>query len=111
MKRIGLILGLLAWGMALPSPASAELNVFACEPEWATLAREVGGEKVKAYSATHAQQDPHHIRAKPSLIARIRRADLVFCSGADLEVGWLPLLMQGGPGRGSAGNGGLHYGS
>ena len=96
MKQIGLILGLLAWAMALPSPASANLNVFACEPEWATLAREVGGEKVKAYSATHAQQDPHHIRAKPSLIARIRRADLVFCSGADLEVGWLPLLMQRG---------------
>ena len=96
MKRISLILGLLAWGVTLPFPASADLNVFACEPEWATLARELGGEKVKAYSATHAQQDPHHIRAKPSLIARIRRADLVFCSGADLEVGWLPLLMQRG---------------
>ena len=96
MKRASIILLLLAWGVALPSPASADLNVFACEPEWAALAREVGGEKVNAYSATHAQQDPHHIRAKPSLIARIRRADLVFCSGADLEAGWLPLLMQRG---------------
>jgi len=70
--------------------------VFACEPEWAALAHEVGGDKVDAYSATHARQDPHHIRARPSLISRIRRADLVVCSGADLEVGWLPLLMQRG---------------
>ena len=53
-----------------------------------------GGEKVKAISATHAKQDPHHIRARPSLIAKIRRADLIFCSGAGLEVGWLPILLQ-----------------
>ena len=86
----------VALGMALPSPSAATINVFACEPEWAALAREIGGNKVIAYSATHAGQDPHHIRARPSLIARIRRADLVFCSGAGLEVGWLPLLMQRG---------------
>lgn len=97
MKRsLGFVLLAVAGGMALPSPAAADLRVFACEPEWAALAREVGGEKVKAFSATHARQDPHHIRARPSLIAQIRRADLVFCSGADLEVGWLPLLMQRG---------------
>ena len=71
-----------------------ELNVFACEPEWKSLVEEIGGEKVKAISATHAKQDPHHIRARPSLIAKIRRADLIFCSGAGLEVGWLPLLLQ-----------------
>ena len=96
MKKIGILIVLITWGMVSPSPATANLNVFACEPEWAALAREVGGERVSAYSATHARQDPHHIRAKPSLIARIRRADLVFCSGADLEVGWLPLLLQRG---------------
>lgn len=72
------------------------LQIFSCEPEWAALARDVGGEKVNAFSATHARQDPHHIRARPNLIAKIRRADLVFCSGADLEVGWLPLLMRRG---------------
>ena len=94
-KSLGVVLA-VAWGMTLSSPAAADLRVFACEPEWAALARDVGGEKIKAFSATHKMQDPHHIRARPSLIAQIRRADLVFCSGADLEVGWLPLLMQRG---------------
>ncbi|MDC0033361.1 zinc ABC transporter substrate-binding protein [Alphaproteobacteria bacterium] len=83
-------------GMIVSSPAMADLRVFACEPEWAALAKEVGGEHVSVYSATHARQDPHHIRARPSLIAKIRNAKLVFCSGAGLEVGWLPLLMQRG---------------
>jgi zinc/manganese transport system substrate-binding protein len=77
-------------------PASAEVRVFACEPEWASLAQEVGGSDVTVYSATHGGQDPHHIRARPSLIAQIRRADLLFCSGAELEIGWLPVLMQRG---------------
>jgi zinc/manganese transport system substrate-binding protein len=96
MRIIRRLLIAMVMGTALPSPASADVKVFACEPEWAALAREVGGEKVSAFSATHARQDPHHIRARPSLIARIRRADMVFCSGAGLEVGWLPLLMQRG---------------
>ena len=96
MRKTTIALLLAVWGVTLSSPAAADLRVFACEPEWAALARDIGGNKVDAYSATHARQDPHHIRAKPSLIARIRRADLVFCSGADLEVGWLPLLLQRG---------------
>ena len=75
-------------------PATAALNVFACEPEWASLADELGGERVKTVSATTAYQDPHHIEARPSLIAKVRRADLLICSGADLEVGWLPLLQR-----------------
>jgi zinc/manganese transport system substrate-binding protein len=69
------------------------LNVFACEPEWASLAQELGGDKVSVVSATTARQDPHHIEARPSLIARIRNADLVVCSGSELEIGWLPLLL------------------
>jgi len=75
-------------------PATAALNVFACEPEWASLADELGGERVITVSATTAYQDPHHIEARPSLIAKVRRADLLICSGADLEVGWLPLLQR-----------------
>lgn len=90
MKRILALLSLLA----AASPAAAGLNVFACEPEWAALAGELGGEHVSVYSATSAQQDPHHIQARPSLIARVRRADLVVCSGAELEVGWLPMLLR-----------------
>lgn len=73
-------------------PVAAALNIFACEPEWGALARELGGEKVNVYIAVGALQDPHHIEARPSLIARARSADLVVCSGAELEVGWLPLV-------------------
>ena len=82
------------------APALAAVNVFACEPEWAALAREIGGDKVKTFAATTAFQDPHHIEARPSLIARIRNADLLICSGSELEIGWLPLLLtQGGNNR------------
>src|SRR5690242_9823773 len=86
-------------------PAAAAINVFACEPEWAALAQDLGGDKVAAVSATTAFQDPHHIEARPSLIARIRSADLVVCSGSELEVGWLPLLLQ------QSGNGRVRPGS
>lgn len=78
----------------VPALAAADLRVFACEPEWAALAREIAGERVSTYSATTAFQDPHYIQARPSLIAQVRRADLVICSGAGLEIGWLPALLQ-----------------
>jgi zinc/manganese transport system substrate-binding protein len=78
----------------VPVAAAAELRVFACEPEWAALATEIGQSQVNAVSATTALQDPHYIQARPSLIAKVRRADLVVCSGADLEIGWLPALLQ-----------------
>src|SRR5499427_9519724 len=77
----------------LALPAAAALNVFACEPEWAALAQEIGGDRISVYSATTALQDPHRIEARPSLIARIRTADLLICSGSELEIGWLPLLL------------------
>jgi zinc/manganese transport system substrate-binding protein len=87
-------------GMALGWPSLAAVNVFACEPEWAALAQELGGDKVAVTSATTAMQDPHRVEARPSLISRIRSADLVICSGSELEVGWLPLLFtQGGNDR------------
>ena len=76
------------------STAYAQLNVFACEPEWAALTRSLAGDGAKVYSATTDQQDPHHIQARPSLIAKVRRADLLVCTGAELEVGWLPLLLR-----------------
>jgi len=79
---------------ALTLQAQAALNVVACEPEWAALARELGGDKVNATSATTALQDPHRIEARPSLIARMRNADLLVCTGMELEVGWLPVLVQ-----------------
>lgn len=79
--------------VATASSARAELNVFACEPEWAALVKELGGNEVKVYAATTGLQDPHHIQARPSLIAKMRQADLVVCTGAELEIGWLPVLL------------------
>ncbi len=75
-------------------PSYAALNVLACEPEWAALASELGGDEVRASSATTALQDPHRIEARPSLIARARNADLLICTGMELETGWLPILLQ-----------------
>ncbi|OUR73617.1 zinc ABC transporter substrate-binding protein [Methylophaga sp. 41_12_T18] len=72
----------------------AEVSIFACEPEWASLSQELGGDKVTSYSATTGLQDPHYIQARPSLIAKARRADLLVCTGAELEEGWLPLLQR-----------------
>src|SRR5207249_1429012 len=76
------------------APALANLNVFATVPEWGALFEELGGDKVKVYTATTAQQDPHHVEAKPSLIARARGADLVVATGAELEISWLPRVTQ-----------------
>ena len=72
----------------------ATLNILACEPEWGALAQELGGDKVAIYTATTALQDPHHIQARPSLIARARSADLLVCTGSELEIGWLPILLR-----------------
>src|SRR6195952_218759 len=76
------------------APVLAAVNVFATVPEWGALAQELGGDKVNVYVATNALQDPHHVEAKPSLIARARNADLVIATGAELEIGWLPLVVQ-----------------
>lgn len=75
------------------SPVQATLTVFACEPEWADLVHRLLPD-ARIDVATHARQDPHHIEARPSLIAALRRADLAVCTGASLESGWLPMLQQ-----------------
>src|SRR5215472_12677450 len=75
-------------------PAHAAVRILACEPEWGALAQELGGKLVDVAVATNALQDPHQIQAKPSLISRARNADLVVCTGAELEIGWLPVLLQ-----------------
>jgi zinc/manganese transport system substrate-binding protein len=76
------------------SIAHADLKVFATVPEWGALAKEIGGEKVRVYTATSAFQDPHRIEARPSLLAQARLANLVIAAGADLEIGWLPLVLR-----------------
>lgn len=87
--RLGLITTVLMAGAA-----RASVEVFACEPEWAALATEIGGDKVDTHSATNALQDPHYIQARPGLISLARKADLLVCSGSGLEAGWLPLLLR-----------------
>ena len=81
--------------LAVPTSATANAaspRIFACEPEWEALARELMPH-ARVVSATHVLQDPHHIEARPALIAQLRQADLAICTGAGLEEGWLPVLQ------------------
>jgi len=87
-------LAAFALAAAFAAPAHAALKVLACEPEWGALATELGGDLVDVGVATTAMQDPHQVQAKPSLISRARNADMVACTGAELEIGWLPVLLQ-----------------
>ncbi|HET8707961.1 MAG TPA: zinc ABC transporter substrate-binding protein [Pseudomonadales bacterium] len=112
MKNLLRLFAILASGL-ISAQAFATLNVLTCEPEWAALTNELGGDKVNAASATTALQDPHRIEARPSLIAKARKADLLVCTGLELETGWLPILLQqagnnkinaGQPGYFEAGN-------
>ena len=88
MERLFLVLSLM-----VSMHAHGALNILACEPEWGALAKELGGDKVNVYTAITALQDPHRVEARPSLIARARNADLMVCTGAQLEIGWAPLLQ------------------
>ncbi|WP_323753457.1 metal ABC transporter substrate-binding protein [Marinobacter sp.] len=74
-------------------PARADFQVFACEPEWTALARTLMPD-AHFTTATSYLQDPHYIEARPSLIAAMGRADIAICTGASLEAGWLPMLLQ-----------------
>jgi zinc/manganese transport system substrate-binding protein len=89
-----LAISALLLGALVSNPAKAKLKVFACEPEWGSLIGELAGDKVDVDVATTALQDVHVIEAKPSLIAKVRAADLVVCTGAQLEIGWLPQLIR-----------------
>jgi zinc/manganese transport system substrate-binding protein len=80
--------------LAAAAPAHAKLKVLATTADWGALATELGGDKADVYTATNALQDVHQVDAKPSLVARARTADLVVANGAELEMGWLPVLLQ-----------------
>jgi zinc/manganese transport system substrate-binding protein len=85
-------LALLVLSVSMPSLAA--VRVLATTADWGALTTELGGERVDVYTATSAMQDVHRVEAKPSLVARARTADLLVANGADLEVGWLPVLLQ-----------------
>jgi len=80
--------------LLLSGNVHAALNVFACEPEWAALTQQLAGDKASVYTATGPLQDPHQVQARPSLIARARNAQLVVCTGAELEIGWMPVVLR-----------------
>jgi len=84
----------ICFGAMLAPLGAHALNVFACEPEWGSLVEEIAAGEAEITLATTAFQDPHSLQARPSLIAAVRGADMIVCSGADLEVGWLPLLLR-----------------
>ncbi|MEO7775736.1 MAG: zinc ABC transporter substrate-binding protein [Steroidobacteraceae bacterium] len=94
-KAIHLLLAIALCAVGIGAqPASAALKVLATTPDWAALAKELGGDKLDVYTATSAFQDVHRVDAKPSLVARARNADLVLATGAELEIGWMPVLLQ-----------------
>jgi zinc/manganese transport system substrate-binding protein len=80
--------------LLLSGNVHAALNVFACEPEWAALTQQLAGDKADIYTATGPLQDPHQVQARPSLIARARNAQLLVCTGAELEIGWMPVVLR-----------------
>ena len=80
--------------LVLALPSQAAVRVLATTADWGALTRELGGDRVDVYVATTAMQDVHHVEAKPSLVARARTANLLVANGAELEAGWLPVLLQ-----------------
>jgi zinc/manganese transport system substrate-binding protein len=85
-----LILGLLFFA----GPVSAKTNVIATLPWIGSLAGDIGKEKVKVVTLVKSNQDPHYVEAKPSMILEVRKADLLLYNGLDLEVGYLPVLIE-----------------
>src|SRR5215831_10194053 len=79
---------------ALPLRAQSKLNVVAATEDLAAIAREVGGDHVTVDSIAKGYQDPHFVEAKPSFILKLQRADILILVGRDLEIGWLPPLIQ-----------------
>src|SRR5712692_9387451 len=91
MKKIQLILFTI---LAAAASASAKLNVVATLPDFGSLAREIGGDKIDIVVLAKATEDPHFVDARPSFVVSLRNADVLIDGGAELELGWLPPLLQ-----------------
>jgi len=90
MKK--LLLGTL--GVLLTIGAHAKLNVVATTPDLASVAKEIGGDRIELTTLARPTEDPHFVDAKPSFIVKLNKADVLIHGGADLEVGWLPKLIE-----------------
>jgi zinc/manganese transport system substrate-binding protein len=95
MKKI-IALTAAAFVLAVGARAQAQgkLNVVAATEDLASIAREVGGDRISIDSIAKGYQDPHFVEAKPSFILKLQKADLLIVVGRELEIGWLPPLMQ-----------------
>lgn len=91
MKRIFVVS--LIW-LGLVFPAQAKLKVVATLPDFGSLAREIGGDKVEVTVMAKPTEDPHFVDARPSFVVQLRTADVLIEGGAELELGWLPPLLQ-----------------
>ena len=92
MKHVLLIVAALA--LAAPVSAQGKLNVVTATEDLASIAREVGGDRISVESIARGYQDPHFVEAKPSFILKLQRADVLIVVGRELEIGWLPPLIQ-----------------
>jgi zinc/manganese transport system substrate-binding protein len=92
MKSLSALAALVAVTL-VTGPAAAELRVVSTVPDFATIAAELGGDRVSTETLVQGTQDPHFADARPSLILKVNRADLLIVVGMGLEVGWLPVLM------------------
>src|SRR5499427_6969067 len=79
---------------SVPAGAQSKLNVVATTEDLAAIAREVGGDHITVDSIAKGYQDPHFVEAKPSFILKLQKADMLILVGRDLEIGWLPPLIQ-----------------
>jgi zinc/manganese transport system substrate-binding protein len=91
MKRIFLP---FLFSIAIAISAQAKLNVVATLPDFGSLAREIGGDKVEVTVMAKPTEDPHFVDARPSFVVQLRNADVLIEGGAELEIGWLPPLLQ-----------------
>jgi len=85
---------LSAFCLSLAATAFAKLNVVATTPEFGALAREIGGDKVEVFTIAKPTEDPHFVDARPSFVVKLNRADALIEGGAELELGWLPPLLD-----------------
>jgi zinc/manganese transport system substrate-binding protein len=83
----------LLFAFAGRAHAAGPLNVITTTEDLASIAREVGGDKIKVESLARGYQDPHFVEAKPSFVLKLNKADLLIVVGRELEIGWLPPLI------------------
>jgi len=93
-KFVSLAVMVMFLALSLPAHAQGKLNVVATTEDLAAVAREVGGDRITVDAIAKGYQDPHFVEAKPSFILKLQKADLLILVGRDLEIGWLPPLIQ-----------------